>query len=106
MIAQGSRISIAKTVLVVDDDPKFLSALSSLLKDAGYIVITAKDAKDVNSALEGYQVNAAIIDLDLPEIGGLQVIGQLARPGKRPIPIMAITGAYRDFYLEEGDNRG
>jgi len=56
---------MSKTVLVVDDDPKFLSAFSSLLKDAGYIVITAKDAKDVNLALEGYQVNAAIIDLDL-----------------------------------------
>ena len=97
---------MSKTVLVVDDDPKFLSTLSSLLKDAGYIVITAKEAKAVNLALESYQVNAAIIDLDLPEIGGLQIIGQLARHGKPPIAIMAITGAYSDVYLEVAEYLG
>ncbi len=97
---------MSKTVLLVDDDPDFLSALSPLLKAAGYSVITAKDAKEVNSTLEGYQVNAAIIDLDLPEIGGLQIIGQLTKLQQRPIRIMAITGAYSNVYLEVAEYLG
>jgi DNA-binding NtrC family response regulator len=51
---------MSKTVLVVDDDPKFLSTLSSLLKDAGYIVITAKEAKAVNRRLEYPRVQTPV----------------------------------------------
>ena len=87
-------LQMSKTVLLVDDDPEFLSALSPLLNTAGYSVITAKDAKEARSVLDDHRVfiNAAIIDLELPEIGGFQIIGELARAQKRPIPIMAVTG--------------
>jgi DNA-binding response OmpR family regulator len=75
-----------------------LSALSPLLTTAGYSVITAKNAREARSVLDDRRVfiNAAIIDLELPEIGGFQIIGELARIQKNPIPIMAITGAYND----------
>ena len=91
-----------KTVLLVDDDPEFLTALSPLLNTAGYSVITAKDAKEARSVQDDHRVfiSAAIIDLELPEIGGFQIIGELARTQKRPIPIMAVTGIYNDVHLE------
>ena len=97
-----------KTVLLVDDDPEFLSALSPLLNTAGYSVITAKDAKEARSVLDDHRVfiNAAIIDLELPEIGGFQIIGELARVQKRPIPIMAVTGVYNDVHLEVAEYLG
>src|SRR6266550_9099946 len=97
-----------KTVLLVDDDPEFLSALSPLLNTAGYSVITAKDAKEARSVLDDHRVfiNAAIIDLELPEIGGFQIIGELARAQKRPIPIMAVTGVYNDVHLEVAEYLG
>jgi CheY-like chemotaxis protein len=93
---------VSKTVLVVDDDPKFLSDLSSLLNAEGYSTIAAKDGREAKYALDSHRVlfNAAIIDLALPEIGGFQIIGELARTQRRPIPLMAITGAYSDIYLE------
>ena len=89
---------MSKTVLLVDDDPEFLSALSPLLNTEGYSVITAKDASEARSILDDPQesINAAIIDLELPEIGGFQIIGELARVQKPPIPIMAVTGVYND----------
>ena len=51
-------------------------------------------------------INAAIIDLELPEIGGFQIIGELARMQKRPIPIMAVTGVYNDVHLEVAEYLG
>jgi DNA-binding response OmpR family regulator len=99
---------MSKTVLLVDDDPEFLSALSPLLNTAGYSVITAKDAKEARSVLDDHRVfiDAAIIDLELPEIGGFHIIGELARAQKRPIPIMAITAAYSDVHLEVAEYLG
>lgn len=93
---------MSRTILVVDDDPEFLSALSELLRAAGYSIIAAKDGREAIVAIGNYQyiIAAAIIDLALPEIGGFQVIAELAKVQKRIIPLMAITGAYSEVYLE------
>jgi DNA-binding response OmpR family regulator len=101
-------LQISQTVLLVDDDPEFLSALSPLLNTAGYSVITAKGAKEARSVLDDHRIfiNAAIIDLELPEIGGFQIIGELASAQKRPIPIMAVTGVYNDVHLEVAEYLG
>jgi CheY-like chemotaxis protein len=93
---------MSKTILVVDDDPEFLENLLKALADAGYSTLTAKDGREAILVLDIHQsvIDAAIIDLALPEIGGFQVIGELARTQHRPIPLIAITGAYSDVYLE------
>jgi DNA-binding response OmpR family regulator len=100
--------SMSKNVLVVDDDPAFLSELSGQLKTAGYSVIAAKDGSEAIFALgrDQVKIDAAIIDLALPEIGGFQLIGELTRVQKRMIPVIAITGAYSDVYLEVAEYLG
>jgi DNA-binding NarL/FixJ family response regulator len=40
-----------------------------------------------------------IVDLNLPQVSGFEVIGALTRR-KNPIGIMATTGVYRETYLE------
>jgi len=93
---------MSKTVLVVDDDPTFLSELSSVLNAEGYFTVAAKNEREAKLALESHSVSfdAAIIDLALPETGGFQIIGDLARAQNPPIPLMAVTGAYSDVYPE------
>jgi len=93
---------MSKTVLVVDDDPKFLFELSSLLNAEGYSTVPATNGTEAKLALDGHQAffDAAIIDLALPETGGFQIIGELASMQTQPIPLMAITAAYSDVYLE------
>ena len=97
---------MSKTILVVDDDPQFLSALTPLLVEAGYQTITAKDGNEALHTLESAPVDAAIIDLGLPEVGGFQVIGAMGKIGKSPIPLIAITGAYSNVYLEVAEYLG
>ena len=85
-----------KTVLVVDDDEEFLRAITILLNDAGYLAVTARDGKEALTKLVGSDVayDAAIIDLAMPEVGGFQVIGELGKVQRMPIPLLAITGPY------------
>jgi DNA-binding response OmpR family regulator len=96
-----------KTILVVDDDPQFLSDLTPLLWEAGYTTITAKDGKEAESKLDGDAlIHGAIVDLELPEVGGFQIIAKICAARDRSIPIVAVTGAYSDLYLEVAEYLG
>ena len=99
--------SIARTILVVDDNAEFVLNLTSLLAISGYSTLTAKDGAEALSILEGGTfIDAAIVDLDMPGKGGLNVIGTTAKIQKKPIPLVAISGAYSDIYLEVAEYLG
>ena len=98
---------MSKTVLVVDDDPAFLSALSQSLNDVGYSVVTARDGREAMEVIGNCpSLDAAIVDLALPDIGGFQIIAELGKVQKSPIPLLAVTGAYGDVYLEVAEYLG
>jgi len=98
---------MSKTILVVDDDPQFLSELKPILEHAGFRTVIAVDGDQALATVEtGCQIDAAIVDLALPTVGGFQVIGALCKPGIRQIPIVAVTGAYSDLYLEVAEYLG
>jgi CheY-like chemotaxis protein len=90
------------TILVVDDDPEFLAAVTPVLSNAGHVVVQLTDGAEALRRLESDSASfdAAIIDLNLPGVGGFQVIGSVGRGNPEPIPVLAITGAYSDIYLE------
>jgi CheY-like chemotaxis protein len=48
---------MSKTVLVVDDDPTFLSELSSVLNAEGYFTVAAKNEREAKLALESHSVS-------------------------------------------------
>ena len=93
---------MSNTVLVVDDDPEFLREITVLLNGSGYMTVTARDGKEALTKLADPDivVDVAIIDLAMPEVGGFQVIGELGKVERRPIPLLAVTGAYSNLYLE------
>lgn len=80
-----------KKILVVDDDAVERRLLQTLLgKVAGYEVLTAEDGK---SALERAvpTVNAVLLDLQLPDMSGMEVLRQLK--SRRPqLPVVMLTG--------------
>ena len=92
---------MSKTVLVVDDDEEFLSALTPLLHEAGYLTIVITDGNEALRRLQNdyASIDAAIIDLALPDVGGFHIIGTIGKE-KKLMPILAITGAYSDVYLQ------
>ncbi|HVZ79262.1 MAG TPA: sigma-54 dependent transcriptional regulator [bacterium] len=80
-----------KKILVVDDDAIERRLLQTLLgKVAGYDVLTAEDGR---SALERAvpTVNAVLLDLQLPDMSGIEVLKELKK--RRPqLPVLMLTG--------------
>jgi CheY-like chemotaxis protein len=79
------------TVVVVDDDPSVLRALSRLIQTAGFRVL----AFDRPSALIASEIPKAdaclIVDLNLPEMNGSELCSALTASG-RGLPAILITG--------------
>jgi two-component system KDP operon response regulator KdpE len=74
-----------KRVLICDDDPQILRALSVLLREAGFEATPTGTVKEALDAAAGQPPGAAIIDLVLPDGDGIEVCRRLREWSDMPI---------------------
>jgi CheY-like chemotaxis protein len=79
-------------VLIADDDPEFISELSAVLIDRGYLVLGAKDGRAAADLLNKHNFDfaLAIIDVFMPLVSGLDLIALLAR-NQSKVKIIAVS---------------
>jgi CheY-like chemotaxis protein len=99
-----SKIRPMKTVLVVDDEPSVLFALSEGLADRkrGLKVVTAANGREALSLLESSRVDLVLTDLRMPEMDGFELLAHLRRshPGLPVILMTALGHAETEGRLE------
>jgi EAL domain-containing protein (putative c-di-GMP-specific phosphodiesterase class I)/CheY-like chemotaxis protein len=78
-------------VLVVDDEPAIRRVLSDFLKIEGFSVDTAPDGEVALSLLARAQYDVVISDLKMPKVGGLELLGDIARLNPEALTIV-MTG--------------
>lgn len=81
----------APIVLVVDDDEQIRTAISALVRSAGYRVTLYADAIELLADTLPDGVRCLVADIRLPSISGLDLQRELAKRGER-LPILFITG--------------
>ena len=66
--------------MIVDDDPAFISQLTNILVERGYLVLGAKDGKAALDLLNQreFDFSLAIIDIFMPMGGGFELIAELS----------------------------
>jgi DNA-binding NtrC family response regulator len=67
------------TVLLVDDEPKVLSALKRLLRKEPYEILTAGCAAEAAVVLENGPVDLIVCDEQMPGMPGSEFLAQVAR---------------------------
>ena len=77
-------------ILIVEDEPNLLAQLQQRLREAGYVVDTAADGEEGLYFGREYDYDAAIIDLGLPKLDGMDLIGEL-RKLNRDFPVLVLT---------------
>ena len=81
-----------KSILLVDDDPSSLRALSDFLS-VKYKVYVANSAMNAIMFLTKRKVDLIILDYSMPVVDGTQVFQMLQdEPSTKDIPIMFLTG--------------
>ena len=96
-----------KTVLVIEDDTTTLLWIKMLLEKAGYRVLENVDGKRIMELLQTEKPNLILVDINLPEVGGLEII-QSIRKDLIQVPIIAISvgDRYGQNYLKASTDFG
>jgi DNA-binding response OmpR family regulator len=64
-------------ILIIDDDNTLLRIMAKIFQKQGYIVNTAQNGLEALSKLEGKSYAAALIDVKLPDMNGLDLLNRL-----------------------------
>lgn len=84
-------------ILVVEDEPTLQQQVRSHLEAQAYVVEATGDGKEALYFASEYPFDAAVVDLGLPGLSGLEVIRRLRAQGSRlPILVLTARGRWQD----------
>jgi CheY-like chemotaxis protein/nitrogen-specific signal transduction histidine kinase len=87
-------------ILIVDDDVPTLNLIKQAVEQAGFNTIAESDSLKVSQSLESMNLDLAIIDLDMPEVNGFDLIKQIkTKPQFKKLPVIIYTG--KETYQED-----
>jgi two-component system alkaline phosphatase synthesis response regulator PhoP len=83
---------MAKKILLVDDDPDLVEAVSTILKSKGYAVATAYGGVEGLKKAKTENPDLIVLDVMMPDKDGYAVCKELKADKKsRSIPILLLT---------------
>lgn len=88
--AAGGGVGPALRILVVDDDPGMVGAISALVGSAGHHVVTAYDGEAALRRFEDEPPDVVLLDLAMPGLDGVEVVRRIRRTSR--VPIIVLTG--------------
>jgi CheY-like chemotaxis protein len=74
----------AEKILVADDDRTTRFAISSMLKEAGYAVTSAKDGAEALRNIQKKSFDLVFLDIWMPKLTGLEVLARVRAGESRP----------------------
>jgi len=94
---------MARSVLVVDDEPNIVLSLEFLMRQAGYAVRVARDGEAALDAVKAEPPELILLDVMMPKRDGFDVCQTIrANPDWRNVKIVLLTAKGRDIEREKG----
>jgi diguanylate cyclase (GGDEF)-like protein/PAS domain S-box-containing protein len=91
MSAVRSEIGIGRSILIVDDEPVQRESLSQMIAMYGYQVEMAGNGLEAVELLTKYCFDIILLDLNMPKMGGLEVIDYVA-DNAVPSKVIVVSG--------------
>jgi len=92
--SEGSR------VLVVDDEPHIRTACAEALERSGYEVLLAEDGATASAAIESGRLDAAVLDIVLPDTDGLTLLKAVRARNCEAVVVLVTGFASLDTAME------
>ncbi len=84
-------------ILLIEDEAPLREGLTAQLREQGYAVDSAADGRTGLYLGQEYPLDAAIVDLGLPDLSGIEVIRRWRKDGRKfPILILTARGRWQD----------
>ncbi|MBF0452177.1 MAG: response regulator [Candidatus Magnetomorum sp.] len=99
--------SQAPLIIIVDDTPKNLQILGTVLRQEGYSVLAITDSRQAFSTIEKRQPDLILLDIMMPHLDGYAVCLLLkSNPATKNIPVIFLTAKTEKEDLIKGFNVG
>jgi two-component system, OmpR family, KDP operon response regulator KdpE len=85
-------VNAGSRVLVCDDEPQILRALRIVLREAGFETVPAATGEEALDRAATRPPDAAIVDLVLPDLDGIEVCRRLREWSQMPIIVLSAVG--------------
>ena len=93
--------SVAKRILIVEDNELNMKLLNDVLEAYGYDIVKTGSGAAVLDLARRHRPDLVLMDIQLPDISGLHAVRQLkGDPQTRGIPVIAVTA-----FAMAGDER-
>lgn len=90
---------INKKILIVEDDPNFISILKKKFDQEGFTTLTAQDGKEgLNMALRE-EIDLVISDVLLPLLIGVEMVKKI-KEKKEDLPVVLLTNVKDNDYAD------
>ena len=87
---------MAKRVLIVDDEPRYLRLLEANLRTEGYEVVTAQDGQQALDVFSSQPIDLILLDIMMPRLDGFGATQRIREFSSVPIIILTAKGEEQD----------
>jgi DNA-binding response OmpR family regulator len=87
---------MSTSILVVDDEPRYLRLLEANLRTEGYQIITAQNGKEAVETFSANPVDLILLDVLMPQMDGFTVCQRIRQYSNVPIIILTSKGEEQD----------
>lgn len=98
-----------KKVLVAEDSSVIINLTKNVLMFEHYVITPVKNGKQVLERLAGEDFDLILMDINMPIMDGIEctkAVRALPDKKKANIPIVAITGNYKNYTLDDFKKAG
>ncbi|AWW31731.1 response regulator [Echinicola strongylocentroti] len=102
-------MSESKKVLVAEDSSVIINLTKNVLLFENYEITAVKNGKEVLDKLADEDYDLILMDINMPKMDGIEctkAIRALKDPKKATIPVIAITGNYKNYTMEDFKQAG
>lgn len=94
------------TVLVIEDTESMRKVICGYVEAAGHIALEAEGHVQAFKQLESNTVQLILMDIEMPQVNGIELTKQIRARFERWIPIIFLSSNDRDKFLTQGIEAG
>lgn len=101
-------IGVGKTILIAEDDP-FISRMYQMkLEGSGFRAIVKNNGRDAYETVKNDHPDLAVLDINMPELSGLDVLAALASDGFdfATMPVIVLTNSSEQSDRKKAESYG
>ncbi len=85
---------VYKTIMLAEDDPIVRGMYEGILDRSGYVPLTATTGSECLELMANKKPKAIILDVNMPDLNGIETCRRLRTQAKYTGPIIFLTGAH------------